>query len=281
MSDDRDHYLKRELYRLVQTDPQIFDFLQDGSLDGLWYWDVENPREEWLSPRFKELFGYADDDVPNTSDWWQENIHPDDLQVALDNFEKHKTDPNHPYDQVVRYRHKDGSTVWVRCRGIAIRNEKGEAIRMLGAHTDLTDLKRTEKALQRARNELESRVEERTKQLENVHESLKSEMVEHMRLERALRESNRRISMILESIALPDSALERLESLTKREREMLSHLVGGKSTKAAAQKLGISPRTAEKHRQSILRKMEVVSLVELVPYAMAVKLMNMPVQPSR
>ena len=147
MPDHRDHYLKRELYRLVQTDPKIFDFLQDGSVDGIWYWDVENPSEEWLSPRFKGVFGYADDEVPNTSNWWQENIHLDDLQVALHNFEKHKLDPSHPYDQIVRYRHKDGSTVWVRCRGIAIRNEKGEAIRFLGAHTDLTSLKRAEEKL--------------------------------------------------------------------------------------------------------------------------------------
>ena len=147
MQSARDHYLKHELYRLVQTDPRIFDFFQAGSLDGVWYWDLENPQEEWMSPRFKELFGYADDEVPNTSDWWQENIHPDDLQAVLDNFEKHITDPRHLYDQVVRYHHKDGSVVWVRCRGIAIRDEKGEAIRMLGAHTDLTKLMRAETTL--------------------------------------------------------------------------------------------------------------------------------------
>ena len=64
MTTDRDHYLKRELYRLFQTDPRIFDFLEAGSLDGIWYWDIENPREEWLSPRFKELFGYDDDEDP-------------------------------------------------------------------------------------------------------------------------------------------------------------------------------------------------------------------------
>ena len=100
-----------------------------------------------MSPRLKELFGYADDEVPNTSDWWQENIHPDDLEVVLENLEKHKKDPRHPYDQVVRYWHKDGSVIWVRCRGISIRNENGEAIRMLGAHTDLTSLMRAEAAL--------------------------------------------------------------------------------------------------------------------------------------
>ena len=147
MPSDQDHYLKRELYQLVQTDMRIFDFFQEGSLDGVWYWDLENPSEEWLSPRFKQLFGYADDEVPNNSAWWQANIHPDDLQVTLDNFKKHIADPRYPYDQIVRYYHNDGSVVWVRCRGIAIRNEKGEAIRMLGAHTDLTNLMRAEVAL--------------------------------------------------------------------------------------------------------------------------------------
>lgn len=147
MPNTEEHYLKRELYQLVRTDPQIFEFLQEGSLDGMWYWDLENPNEEWLSPRFKELFGYADHEAPNTVGWWQERIHPDDLKVALDNLEKHRTDPSHPYDQVVRYRHKDNSLMWVRCRGIAIRNENDEPIRMLGSHTDLTDLMRAEATL--------------------------------------------------------------------------------------------------------------------------------------
>ena len=47
----------------------------------------------------------------------------------------------------MRYRHKDGSVIWVRCRGIAIRNEEGEAIRMLGAHSDITGLMRAEAEL--------------------------------------------------------------------------------------------------------------------------------------
>ena len=135
-----EHYLKQELYEAVQKDSHIFEFLEAGSLDGIWYWDLENPTEEWLSPRFKELLGYEDHEVPSTSTWWQENIFPEDLQVTIDNFNKHCADPNHPYDQTVRYRHKDGSTVWVRCRGIAIRDETGKAIRMLGAHTDVTAL---------------------------------------------------------------------------------------------------------------------------------------------
>ena len=149
-----EHYLKKELYALVRSDPAIFEFLQAGSLDGIWYWDVERQDQEWMSPRFKELFGYRDDEIPNTSEWWQAHIFPEDRDVALDNFARHLADPNHPYDQIVRYRHRDGGTVWVRCRGLAIRNGRGEPIRLLGCHTDVTALKRAEEDLRRQAAEL-------------------------------------------------------------------------------------------------------------------------------
>ena len=149
-----EHYLKTELYDLVRKDPAIFEFLQAGSLDGIWYWDVERQEQEWMSPRFKELFGYRDDEIPNTSAWWMENIFPEDRAVALENFGRHLADASHPYDQIVRYRHRDGSTVWVRCRGLAIRNARGEAIRLLGCHTDVTALKRAEEDLRRQAAEL-------------------------------------------------------------------------------------------------------------------------------
>lgn len=35
MSTD-EHYLKTELYRLIREDESIFEFLQRGSLDGIW-----------------------------------------------------------------------------------------------------------------------------------------------------------------------------------------------------------------------------------------------------
>ena len=149
-----EHYLKTELYALVRRDPAIFEFLQAGSLDGIWYWDVERQDQEWMSPRFKELFGYRDDEIPDTSAWWMDNIFPEDREVALDNFARHLADPNHPYDQIVRYRHRDGGTVWVRCRGLAVRNERGEAVRLLGCHTDVTALKRAEEDLRRQAAEL-------------------------------------------------------------------------------------------------------------------------------
>lgn len=144
---DETHYLKKELYALIATDPSIFDFLQNGSLDGLWYWDIENPENEWMNAKFWELLGYDPSEKKHLAKEWQDLINPDDLKVAIENFQKHCENPDHPYDQIVRYRHKNGKTIWVRCRGIAIRNSEGKPVRMLGAHNDLTELKELEENL--------------------------------------------------------------------------------------------------------------------------------------
>jgi hypothetical protein len=157
------HYLENELRQLSTRDAKLLDSLRDGSLDGVWYWDLEKPEHEWMSPEFWALFGFAPADKRHSPSEWQDLIHPDDLQVVLDNFERHSKDPSHPYDQIVRYRHRDGSTVWVRCRGLAIRDDAGKPLRMLGVHTDVTELKRTEEALRERTAEL-TRANERLQQ---------------------------------------------------------------------------------------------------------------------
>lgn len=138
------NYLKKELYHLIQSDETILDFIQEAALDGLWYWDLEKPEEEWMNPRFWTVLGYDPEEMPHKSAAWQTIIHKEDLEVATANFLRHCEDPAHPYDQTVRYTHKDGSTVWIRCRGMAIRDKTGKAIRMLGAHHDVTAVKQQE-----------------------------------------------------------------------------------------------------------------------------------------
>jgi len=112
---------------LVQKDPEMWRFLQHGSLDGVWYWDLEAPDNEWMSPEMWRLFGIDPETKSHAPAEWQDIIFAEDLAVALENFEKHCADPAHPYDQIVRYWHSDGSTVWVRCRGIARSGMKLES----------------------------------------------------------------------------------------------------------------------------------------------------------
>ncbi|PKQ02423.1 MAG: DNA-binding response regulator [Alphaproteobacteria bacterium HGW-Alphaproteobacteria-12] len=63
-------------------------------------------------------------------------------------------------------------------------------------------------------------------------------------------------------------AAARTATLTLRERQVLEHLMAGRSNKMIAHELGISPRTIEIHRAHLMEKMQVRSLSDLVRTAL-------------
>ncbi|WP_185843627.1 hybrid sensor histidine kinase/response regulator [Pseudoalteromonas luteoviolacea] len=148
------HRLEKELYAHIQKSPEIFNFLVECSLDGFWYWDLENPAQEWMSPKLWQTLGYDPNTKQHLVSEWQDIINQDDLKLAMENFEKHKADPTYPYDQIVRYTHATGKTIWIRCRGLIIRDENDKPVRMVGSHTDITEIKESER---RAIEALEAR----------------------------------------------------------------------------------------------------------------------------
>ncbi|MFN2288157.1 MAG: PAS domain-containing protein, partial [Chromatocurvus sp.] len=149
----KDHYLKTELYHRIREDSGLFDFIQHTCLDGLWYWDLQHPENEWMNARFWEVLGYDPDDMPNSPESWQGIINQNDLAVTVENLNRHLKDAEHPFDQTVRYTHRDGSTVWIRCHGRAVRDSKGQPVRMLGVHKDVTEFKEGEERLRQTAEE--------------------------------------------------------------------------------------------------------------------------------
>ena len=69
-------------------------------------------------------------------------------------------------------------------------------------------------------------------------------------------------------------ATETSRRLTPREREIVQLLAEGSSNKKVAGVLGISIRTAETHRASVLRKLNLDSLASLVRYAIRNKIIE-------
>jgi PAS domain S-box-containing protein len=134
------HYLEKELYELIKERSEIFDFIQESALDGLWYWDLEHPDDEWMNRKFWTTLGYDPATMPHKVSSWQDIIHPDDLETARQKINEYFQNPDRPYDQIIRYRHNDGNTMWIRCRGMAVRDASGRPIRMMGAHTDVTEV---------------------------------------------------------------------------------------------------------------------------------------------
>lgn len=135
-----EHYLKHELHNLIKQDENIFEFIQSASFDGLSYWDLEKPGNKWLNSLFWEVLGYDPGEMEHENSSWQNNIHKHDLERVLKHIEKNIADPDYKYDQVVRYTHKNDSTLRFRSRGIVIRNTQGKAIRLLETHQDITAL---------------------------------------------------------------------------------------------------------------------------------------------
>ncbi len=65
----------------------------------------------------------------------------------------------------------------------------------------------------------------------------------------------------------PPGEVAKLDGLTDREREVLQYLAEGTSNEEIAVSLVISPKTVERHRENIMRKLNLHSRTELVRYA--------------
>ena len=163
-------YLKKELYELIKTDDSILDFIMDSALDGLWYWDLEKPENEWVNARFWTILGYNPNEMSHKSSAWRDIINQEDLKLATDSFSKYLENPNHQYDQVLRYFHKNGSTVWIRCRGIVVRDKDGKPFRMLGTLQDISEIKNKKHELLQAKEQAEESESKIREISENISE---------------------------------------------------------------------------------------------------------------
>ncbi len=140
--------------RDLQESQQRFELAVRGSGDGLWEFDAER-EGAWLSPRFKEMLRYADDELSNTLDTWKDLIHADDKDATEAAFLDHlKRDV--PYDIEYRMLTKSGECRWFRSRAKSLRDERGRAYRTSGSVTDITLRKHAEAELVDAKEKAET-----------------------------------------------------------------------------------------------------------------------------
>ena len=112
--------------------------------DGVWDWHVQTG-EEYFSKRCKEIYGFAEHEIPNRSDALDGRTHPDDLPQMLLDRESHFSGETVTYTNEHRILCKDGQWKWVLTRGMVIsRDAKGKPLRMIGTHTDISARKSAE-----------------------------------------------------------------------------------------------------------------------------------------
>ena len=124
-------------------------FAIDGAGDGLWDWNTQTG-EAFFSPRYKQMYGYADADFGTTSDEWSKRIHPDEAPGVFAAIQPYMEGKPGAANVEFRMLCKDGSWKWTLGRGMVVsRDADGKPLRMIGTNSDITERKAHQSQLER------------------------------------------------------------------------------------------------------------------------------------
>ncbi len=146
---------RKTVEEALRESEYLWKFAIEGSGDGVWDWDIQTDEVKY-SRRWKEMLGYAENDILPTEQEWAKRIHPDDQLYVAGVLQAYMTGKTAAYVVEYRLRCKDGSYKWILARGMAVsRSEDGEPLRMIGTHTDISARKQAEEALQQSQKKLQ------------------------------------------------------------------------------------------------------------------------------
>ncbi len=127
----------------------------------------------YVSPSASNVLGYSPDEIATVLSL---NVtHPDDqasyAAIRQDAVEKHKTH----FSATIRIRHQNGNYVWIETLSKLIYDPQTKELREIqSTMRDVTSRKNAQEALERLNAELEQRVQDRTKRLNEVNLELES-----------------------------------------------------------------------------------------------------------
>ena len=117
-----------------------------GSTDAPWDWDLVSG-QVYYSERWWNMLGYPSGEGIDDAGAWRRLLHPDDDAQIADYLGDLLPSRRDGYSLEFRLRHVDGHYVPVLSRGYVLRDEAGNALRISGVNTDLTERKRTERRI--------------------------------------------------------------------------------------------------------------------------------------
>ena len=140
----RDITLRKESnIRLLQSNER-FEKVAEATNDAIWDWNILENTLYW-GAGLKNLFGYEFEKTTPTLETWTNHIHPEDREWVLQSIYGALEKPNQS-DWIAEYRYQknDGTFSDVVDKGIVIRDEKGNPVRMVGAMNDISERKKFE-----------------------------------------------------------------------------------------------------------------------------------------
>lgn len=139
----------------LRTSEERFRLAIRGSNDGIFDWDFKNRTIYWSS-QYKAMLGYTEDEILGSEDSFRKLLHPEDADTFWNSFNSYINGELSEFSAIYRMVHKSGRPVWIHGRGKAIFNDEGQAVRFIGAHTDISYLKEHERELKEERDRAEA-----------------------------------------------------------------------------------------------------------------------------
>ena len=124
----------------------------------------------YVNQRMCDLFGYEKEEVLNHNIF--KFVDEDKRNIFVEVVEKVLNGEKVTFTS--EFRRKDGSILWTLAQASPLYNSQGNQISNLFMHSDITELKKTQKALEDSHSQLEKKVEERTRELAESEEKYRT-----------------------------------------------------------------------------------------------------------
>jgi PAS domain S-box-containing protein len=122
----------------------------EGAGDGAWDWNPQT-NEVNFSRQWKAMLGFAESEIQNHLSEWDSRIHPEDREQCYADIARYLAGETNIYQNHHRLQCKDGTYKWILDRGQVIeRDDHGNPTRFIGTHSDITEWKESQIALQTA-----------------------------------------------------------------------------------------------------------------------------------
>jgi len=120
-----------------------YRFVAETTQDAVWDWDLLTDRIVW-GERGDGVFGANRHAFGTSAAWWYERVHADDRERVVGGMHEAIARGADSWTDEYRFRRADGGYARVRDRATIMRDEAGDAVRMVGALLDTTEPTRTD-----------------------------------------------------------------------------------------------------------------------------------------
>ena len=133
--------------RLKESNEKFQSLIQ--SINGIfWEADAKTFEFNYVSPQVEEILGYTPDEWLNKDRFWQNKIHPDDRESAIQ-YCHHETKEGRNHEFEYRFQKADGSYIWVR-DVVTVVSEGGKPKKLRGLILNISEEKILQQNLEEA-----------------------------------------------------------------------------------------------------------------------------------